>query len=122
VLDHGGATSSVVFVDTATGAPAWITPSGVLSSFGYDPTTGLLVEYGQDRALLARDAKTGLVRWRVERGFGRVLAAGGVVWIAGEGRLASYDGMTGAPLTDVAIVVADATPVYVSGRTVVLAE
>jgi outer membrane protein assembly factor BamB len=114
--------TETVYIDIATGLERWRTPSGLLSSFAFDPATNTAYEYGEDHALLARDPVDGSVRWRADRPFGRLFAHAGTVWAAGDGRLTAYDGASGAIRSDTAIDPGEALPVAVAGTTVVLAR
>lgn len=78
----GFPTTSTVFVDRATGVERWRTASGALSSFAFDGTT--LYEYGEGERLRAWDPLSGALHYEVPNGGGRLFAAPGTLFVAGD--------------------------------------
>jgi outer membrane protein assembly factor BamB len=94
--------TSTVFLDALTGAERWSTPSGALSHFAAATVGGrpVVFEFGEPRALLARDARDGTVLWeRPVRDVSAIAASADTVAVAiPEGRAVVFDAHTGSKL------------------------
>gem|GEM_PF-3100105 len=105
--------TSTVFVDVATGAERWRTSSGVSASFAFDGTT--VFEYADvSKELMARDAVTGTVEWKVDAPLdGELLAVGPNLYFAHHGSIEVLDPMSGVRRWEHPLVGPQATPVAV---------